>query len=345
MLQTAASLVRGRIEARTAAVRAPARESQGRSGTHGGDALDLATAPIQTRTVHAERTMCDRSKACSKARSWRDGEPLVGLISRPPVARPWAWSWQVRGRAQVTRWAGGSHVVRTRPRTSASILQDEQRAWCGAGLSAHRGGASRPARAISGSLGKAMVVTGSTSPRPRSGRTVTICRPSPGRGKMTRNPVARHEGGPFCSTVWASRRKALNLAGGGPTPRGRRGVAAGQPRPPGALCDQSHDPRLDLVSNFPHGLESFALRVFDRQVHTLDGAPRALLAALQCDLGRASTHGVVGPDLGPCSEESDAERPRVECRGCGVRWRNKEGAVPHSRPALPTTGFRPDAPG
>jgi len=39
---------------------------------------------------------------------------------------------QAQGRAQATRWTGGSHVLRTSLRTSASALQDEQRAWCGA---------------------------------------------------------------------------------------------------------------------------------------------------------------------------------------------------------------------
>jgi hypothetical protein len=87
---------------------------------------------------HAEHTMCDRSKACSKPGSWPDGQRLVGMMSCPRLVRPWAWSWQARGQAQATRWAGGSHVLRTRPRTSASILQEEQRAWRGARLSAHR---------------------------------------------------------------------------------------------------------------------------------------------------------------------------------------------------------------
>ncbi len=64
----AASLVRGTLEARTAALRAPCEGHLrvAREG-HVGDALDFATAPIQTRTVHGERTMCDRSKASSKA--------------------------------------------------------------------------------------------------------------------------------------------------------------------------------------------------------------------------------------------------------------------------------------
>src|SRR5271166_3144470 len=35
----------------------------------------------QHHREHAERTMCDRWKACSEARSWRDGEQLVGMIS------------------------------------------------------------------------------------------------------------------------------------------------------------------------------------------------------------------------------------------------------------------------
>ena len=67
----AASLVRGTLEARTAALsRTPRGHLRVAREAHGGDELDLATAPIQTRTVHAERTMCDRSKACSKTGSW-----------------------------------------------------------------------------------------------------------------------------------------------------------------------------------------------------------------------------------------------------------------------------------
>jgi hypothetical protein len=118
-----------------------------------------------------ERTMCDRSKACSKAGSWPDREQLVGLISCPESARPCAWSWRRRGSAQAPRWTGGSHVLRTSPRTSASALQDEQRAWCGAPASAHRG-ATRTLRGPSqGSLAEPVVTRGSAWPRARSGQS------------------------------------------------------------------------------------------------------------------------------------------------------------------------------
>ncbi len=59
--------------------------------------------PYRHHRAHSELTMCDRWKACSKAGGWPAGEQLVGLISCPRLARPWAWSWHARGPAQATR--------------------------------------------------------------------------------------------------------------------------------------------------------------------------------------------------------------------------------------------------
>ena len=66
----------------------------------GGDGLDLAATPIQTRTVHAERTMCDRSKACWTAGSWPDESalrradlvPTVGAVVGLVMAGSWTAS-------------------------------------------------------------------------------------------------------------------------------------------------------------------------------------------------------------------------------------------------------------
>src|SRR5208283_5908246 len=76
-------------------------------GSLGKSGLKTSTArspvSISTHTMHAERTMFDRSKACSKAGSWPEREQLVGLISCSRLARSWAGSGQVRGRAQATK--------------------------------------------------------------------------------------------------------------------------------------------------------------------------------------------------------------------------------------------------
>jgi hypothetical protein len=81
-----------------------------------------------------------------------------------------------RGRAQASRWAGGSYVVRTRPRTVASILQDEQRAWCRAcSRRAPRRIAHHP-RAVSASLAEPRLRTSTAwSPVLIPTRTMTVC--------------------------------------------------------------------------------------------------------------------------------------------------------------------------
>ena len=101
---------------------------------------------------------------------------------------------------------------------------------------------------------------------------------------------------------------------------------------PGTPYDEPHDSPSQVLPTASSGL-SFGSS--GRQVHALDGAPRALLAALHCDVGRAPARGVVGPDLRPWSEEADADRPHdVQHRGVPARGGLGDGPGGHCLPRL-----------
>jgi hypothetical protein len=138
---------------------------------------------------HAERTMCDRSRACLKAGSWRDGEPLVGLVSCPQSARPWAWPRQVRGRAQATQ--GREQQARREDKTAhlCEPLADavrglvrETREACAAALRAPGVGQPRVAGGARAGNGHGLVSG------PHLDTHCDFCRSSTGHGKMARRP-------------------------------------------------------------------------------------------------------------------------------------------------------------
>jgi len=116
-----------------------------------------------------------RQRAACRA----DLVPTVGAA----VGLVMAGSWTASGNKVREPQARGEDAAMT----SASVLQDEQRGLMPGILERGPRRYPHPARAISGSIGKPGLRPGTAwSPVPISTRAVTLCRCSPGRGKMTK---------------------------------------------------------------------------------------------------------------------------------------------------------------